>query len=38
MSASDHQNVHNAAFDLDAAIEHIAHWLPSQALISHPNF
>ncbi|WP_020482898.1 YbcC family protein [Methylomonas sp. MK1] len=33
MSASAHQNVHNAAFDLDAAIEHIAHWLPSQGPI-----
>jgi len=33
MSASAHQNVHKAAFDLNAAIDHIAHWLPSQGPI-----
>ncbi|CAD6878375.1 Hypothetical transmembrane protein coupled to NADH-ubiquinone oxidoreductase chain 5 homolog [Methylomonas albis] len=34
MSASAHHNVHNNdAFDLDVAIGHIAHWLPSQGPI-----
>ena len=33
MSQSAHQTLETAAFDLDAAIAHIAHWLPSQGPI-----
>jgi uncharacterized protein YbcC (UPF0753/DUF2309 family) len=33
MSASTHASIHCDIFDLDTAIDHIAHWLPSQGPI-----
>lgn len=33
MSTTTHQTADSAIFDLDAAIDHIAHWLPSQGPI-----